>query len=394
MTPRGRGAAAVAAAVAVVVAVAVLVLLLRGGESGDTDAAAEAPRPAEPSDIDRTIEEVRAFVSEVRELEWLRDVEVELADDEEFRRRLLEDAIEDREELEQDAAVLRALQLVARDVDLYDVLIGFLGDSVIGFYDPETDELVLRGTSLTPYVRSTLAHELTHALDDQHFELHRPALDDAVDESALAFAAVVEGNAVRVETRYVETMSAEERDQLREEELALAAGIDLARVPPIVPALIGFPYIFGEQFVAAVHDEGGERAVDRALREPPTTSEQILDPSTWIQRQPILAVEAPAADGEVIDEGGYGQYTLQLTLATELGRDDAADAATGWGGDAYVAWTDPDRPERTCVRAVFAMDTARDLEELAVALRDWTQAHADAAVERPARDRVGFVACG
>ena len=387
--------ALVAGAVLVVVAVALAFVVVRRTDDGDGGRATpttEGP-PPEPSEVERVVEEVRAFVAEARSLEWKTDVEVELADDEAFRERLLEDAAEDRDELEEDAAILRALRLVAADVDLYEVLLGFLGDSVIGFYDPETDELVLRGTSLTPYVRSTLAHELAHALDDQHFELHRPALDEADDEQGLAFAAVVEGNAVRVEDLYVATMTDEERDALGDEEQALAATIDLSGVPPVVPALVGFPYIYGEGFIEAIHREGGERAVDRALREPPTTSEQVLEPATWVQAQPVLAVDRPAADGEVIEEGTYGAYMLQLTLAVELGAGVAGEAAAGWGGDAYVAWRDPDDSERTCVRTVFAMDSGRDLDELEDALQEWTREHPAAEVERPAPDQVGFVAC-
>jgi hypothetical protein len=387
---------ALGAAVAAAIVVAVVLLAVRDGGSAPSDGEADAGRAGEDQagagddEVARVIEEVQTFVGAVRDLDWLRDVEVELADDEAFRARLLEDAVEDREELEQDAAVLRALRLLADDVDLYDALLAFLGDSVIGFYDPETDELVLRGTSLSPYVRSTLAHELTHALDDQHFELHRPDLDDADDESGLAFSSVVEGNAVRVERAYRETMSDEERAELRREEEQLAAGIDFASIPPVLPLIIGFPYIYGPPFVEAIHAEGGERAVDDALRSPPTTSEHILSPETWIAGELATDVPEPDAGGEVVDSGTYGQWALHITLVGEVGQRAAADAARGWGGDAYVAWRDG---ERTCVRARFAMDTDDDLAELTAALEEWTVAHDDAALEREP-GRVGFTACG
>ena len=75
---------------------------------------------------------------------------------------------------------------------------------VVGFYDPETDELVVRGAALTPYVRTTIAHELVHALDDQHLDLDRPEYDEADDEIGFGFSSVVEGNARRVENAYRE----------------------------------------------------------------------------------------------------------------------------------------------------------------------------------------------
>jgi len=69
---------------------------------------------------------------------------------------------------------------------------------VVGFYDPETKQLVVRGTDTTPFTRRVLAHELTHALDDQHFDLNRQQLDKADDETGFGFSALVEGNARRV----------------------------------------------------------------------------------------------------------------------------------------------------------------------------------------------------
>src|SRR5690606_29911138 len=117
-----------------------------------------------------TVEEISAFVEEARGLEFREPVDVELAAGEEFEQRLLEDFDEDVEELEATGTLLTAFGLIDPSVDVVEAMRSLLGGGVVGFYDPETEELVVRGDDVTPYVRTTIAHELVHALDDQHFE--------------------------------------------------------------------------------------------------------------------------------------------------------------------------------------------------------------------------------
>ena len=140
---------------------------------------------------------------------------------------------------------------------------------MLGFYDARTDALVVRGSETTPYVRTVLVHELTHALDDQHFELDRPALDTADDESGLAFSGLVEGNAVRVENLYRRSLDEAEQDRAAEEEQDFAERIDGSGVPAFVADLIAFPYLAGPRFVDALVDNGGEQRVDAAFQSPP-----------------------------------------------------------------------------------------------------------------------------
>ena len=396
---------AVVVAVLALAAGALLLVVALGGGDGDgddpvRDATEERevetesdPQPAaEPeADLDATVAEISAFVSQVRQLPFERPVEVTLLAEEDFTARVREDALEDLDQLAETKAVLVALALLPDDIDLAEVLSSFLGDSVVGFYDPETDELVVRGATLTPYVRSTLAHELTHALDDQHFELHRPALDDADDESGVGFAALVEGNAVSVQRAYEQTLSADERTRLQEEEAALAAGIDLSKVPRVLPALIGFPYGVGPTVIDALLAEGGQRRVDEAFASPPLTSEQAIDPASWLagDAEPVQ-VTPPAADGEVFDQGVVGMWGLVILLEEELGQRDAFAAADGWGGDWYVAWKDGDD---TCVRTTVVMDSDGDLGDLRIALEEWAAGRDRAEVAR-GDGEVTFTSCG
>lgn len=343
-----------------------------------------------PTPLERRVAELSVFVADERELDFLRPVDVELLAGEAFVDRLLVDVEENREETDQSEQVLRALHLIEPGVDLFEAFISFYGDAVLGFYDPETDELVLRGAELNPYVETTLVHELAHALDDQHFELHRPEVYDAEDESSLAFSSLVEGVALSVEFGYRETLSAEELEASAMAAAEFARRAGSSPVPPVVTSLVQFPYLAGPFFVGALLEEGGEDRVDAAFRDPPTTSEEIQDPSVYLRGEAPVAVPPPAAEGPVVDEGTFGQWALTLTLQELIGADTAALAATGWGGDSYVAW---DVDGRTCVRIAFAMDSPSDLAQLDDAWRQWADAHGDATVQSTP-ELVTVTACG
>ncbi len=96
---------------------------------------------------------------------------------------------------------------------------------MLGFYDPESGELVVRGTEPSLFLQSVIVHELTHALDDQHFELDRPEVEEN-DEHSFGFTALVEGNARTVENLWKDQLTDEEAAQLSSEELAFSMGVD------------------------------------------------------------------------------------------------------------------------------------------------------------------------
>ncbi len=350
-----------------------------GGSDGGDAGAAEAP-PAEPAteaEIEAAVAEISTFVEQERGVPFVEPVAVELAGEGEFQDRLLADFDEDADELRETEVFLEGLGMVDPETDLVEAMRSLLGGGVVGFYDPETAELVVRGAALTPYVRTTIAHELVHALDDQHHDLDRPDYDDADDEIAFGFSAVVEGNARRVENAYRASLGEDERAAADAEELALGGDVDLGDVPLVLVDLIGAPYVLGEPFVTGLAAEGGEEAVGEALADPPRTSEQVLDPARYRAGEARVDVPVPDVPGEVVDDGVVGELLLLLVLADELGMDAAREAATGWGGDWGVAWRDGDR---SCVTVAMVGDDPADTAELREAFERWADEKPDARV--------------
>jgi hypothetical protein len=347
-----------------------------GGTPGADASTGETPPPATEAQVRSAVDEISAAVERERGLTFTEPVDVELAGEGVFQRRLLEDFDEAVEELRDTEVLLKAFGLVDPAVDLVAAMRKLLGAGVVGFYDPETDELVVRGTALTPYVRTTIAHELTHALDDQHFDLDRPEYDDAHDEIAFGFSALVEGNARRVEGAYLAGLSDEDRMDAAAEELSLGGDLDLGEIPLVLVDLISAPYGLGQDFVDELIGEGGQAALDAAFADPPRTSEQVIDPPAYTAGEGGIEVPAPTVAGEVVDEGVAGQYLIQVVLADGLDDSRAREAAEGWGGDSVVAWRDG---ELQCATLSVVGDDPGETAELRGAFEDWAAQRGGAA---------------
>ncbi len=331
-----------------------------------TPAPATSSTVPAPGSIQAVLPELEAFVARERGLAFKRPVEVELVGDAAFRARVQEFDEEDREELRDVQAVLYAMGLLDRGVDLEAVVKSFSEDSILGFYDPETKELVVRGTSPTPFVRSVLVHELTHALEDQHFDLNR---EDLGDEATIGFEALAEGSALRIEERYRRSLSRQERREADRAEAEFGKNLP-EDIPEVIELAFSFPYAYGPDLVETIVRVGGQVRLDAAFADPPASSEQVLDPRRYLRNDEPRAVPAPKADRDAFDDGEIGELFLILMLRAELDGDVARSASRGWGGDSYVAWRDG---RRTCVRMTFVMDTPKDTVELREALRDWAE---------------------
>src|SRR4051794_20602573 len=355
--------------------------------SSSDDSGSDASTPptptTEPQSFNAVVEDIKAFVERERGLKFTEEVPVDLAGEGEFQDRLLKEFDSEKASLLEDQEVLIALGLIDPGSDLVTLERQLLEAGVVGFYDPKTGELVVRGTDPTPYVRQVIAHELTHALDDQHFGLDRPQLDNPDDETGFGFTALVEGNARRIEDAYSATLSPQEQADSFDEQLKLLdKSPSLFTLPPILITLINEPYEQGPALVERVLDVGGQARLDASFAAPPTTSEQVLDPDVYVRGEGAVPVPTPTPDGALSNKGAIGALLLRELLSSGNVSGRAVDAAVGgWGGDAYVTWHDDQG--RSCIKATLVGDTPTDTEEIALALDAW-KAKSDAAIERAA----------
>jgi hypothetical protein len=264
----------------------------------------------------------------------------------------------------------KAFGLIPESMDLSRYLPELLTSQVAGFYDPEREYMALvrrrgegeKGSAALAGSRedAVLVHELTHALQDQHFDLQKFLGVEPLSEAATARAALIEGDATLTMVSFLVQGKVEALagfgDMLKSflgdpEKLAGLAtggpgGADLAKAPPWIRDSMLFSYIQGFVFCLDARRVGGQKLLDYAFSvDPPRSSEQILHPEKWHTRRddPIL-LHWPDLSGALpgwatAAQGELGEHSIQILLRQGSGSGDAvAAAAAGWGGDWFTVY--------------------------------------------------------
>ena len=235
----------------------------------------------------------------------------------------------------------------------------------MGFYDPPSECLVVRGDSFGAYEELVLVHELTHALQDQWFETDRPDLHDG-SEAGTSFSALVEGDATRVERAWFQAQSPEVQEEIAAIKGGAPGGERGGQTDfDVYTATFAYAYVAGLSLVDALLAEGGQERLEQAFRQPPWSSEQVLHPELYDGALPP-SHRAPKGRGALVDQGVLGELGLALLL-----RNDPLEpggAQVGWESDRYAT---VERGSRLCTvaRVVMADPAARDrlVAELAAA---------------------------
>lgn len=340
-----------------------------------------------PDHWDRRIAPYVKIAEKKRGLTFLHPVEVRFLPAAEFEKDLRIDEedldAEDRAEFEQFAGLMRALGLIQGDINLFAALNDLHATGTLAYYSFEDERITIRGQRVTPSVRATLVHELTHVLQDQHFrvgdkleELRKESEDGERTSEGDVLDAIVEGDADRIEGLYRDSLTRQQRK-------ALDAGRDeeydqfrkqLKKVPKVLVTMISSTYTLGEALVETVAADGGNGAVNDLFYDAPTHESSLLDPLEVLAGDTdAVDVDVPALqDGEKkFDSGEFGVLTWYFMLAERLPLEDALAAADGWGGDAYVSFERDDDP---CVRVAYAGQTPRDTTRMFSALQRWVAA--------------------
>jgi hypothetical protein len=283
--------------------------------------------------------------------------------------------------------------VIRAGTSIRDALLAFQTGQVVGFYNPANGQLVYIGgdTELTLTERFILAHELTHALDDQHFGLSRldPIAGRCDDEAFTAGLGAIEGSAQFFATQVIIRFPSDAP-------IGGSEGGSLEGVPPFISNLQLWPYTAGMAFIQRLDSEAGTASVDRALTTFPVSTEQIIHPERWPNDvpQPVDIPDLGPALGagwRDLDVMTVGEVWLQLMLELRLDDDTADRAAAGWDGGLYRAWTDGVQAA-VVLRTVW--DTPEDAGEFADAMASWIGDLAFVGTVDGTRVDVGFATDG
>jgi hypothetical protein len=247
----------------------------------------------------------------------------------------------------------KRLGLLPQDADLNALLLQLYTSEVAAYYNPVdgTFYIIDRNAPFGPIDEVTTAHEYTHALQDQHFDLEGNRIKDPAEgDQSLAQLSVIEGDATLTSQNWMkDNMSQADQLQLLQDALGQLGNDQLATMPLILRRQLEFPYTEGLLFTTDVWGLGGYDAVNQAIQTPPASTEQILHSDKYYNHEAPVAVTltdltSALGTGFTNDyQQTMGELNIQV-LATGGEKPPIdipglpaqwphAEVAAGWGGD-------------------------------------------------------------
>lgn len=267
-------------------------------------------------------------------------------------------------ERESDQKLLSALGLIKPNETVVQILLDVLQEQVIGVYnnDDKIMYLVADNGQFGPDEKATFAHEFTHALQDQYFDLTALAPKHPVnDDRSLAIQALTEGDATLMQRLWAqERMTQDEINQLGQG----GADSKLLSAPLFLREQLLFPYADGFNFVRQIYQATGYAGVDEVFRNPPQSTEQILHPDKYRGHEQPLDVSLPdLSQGSIgpgwrtINSNVFGELDLRLILTQLTTPARGVRGSSGWGGDRW-ALLEKDEHQALVIKSVW--DTEND----------------------------------
>ena len=280
---------------------------------------------------------------------------------------------------------MKKFGLLPRDFNLREFVVKANGKEIAAYYDDETKTISLLNWIPKDRQAPILAHELTHALQDQNYDLKawmkagqgasepgekKDNEPDVDDDSAGARRAVVEGQAQVVFVDYLlapmgRTLQNTPGLIYQMEEPAVKAVADsqlLHDAPMILREMGTFPYREGLIFEGELLEKGGKQmAFSGVFARPPRSTHQVLQPTAYINSEKLSPIRIPDVQPilsdkyAVYDSGGIGELDVRALLKTYGNRKEADVLAAAWQGGAYVAFR---RTSKTAADTLTTADLA------------------------------------
>jgi hypothetical protein len=344
-------------------------------------AASPAPAPQVRSggnaEFLKATDEVLAEMSRILGLPVKETLKRSLRSRDEIRAYLIQEMNEDREPAKRhaDDKTLEAFGLIPKGFPLDSFMLDLLTDQVAGLYDPKAKEFYIADWIPADEQRTVMAHELTHALDDQYFHIDSWAKAARPnDDAELARDAVVEGSAVAAMLDYTlreQKMSVRDLPDVS----ALMEGSALgemekdpmmAKAPAFLRDELVFPYLAGMSFTQQVLKANNSWADFRTVFEhPPVSSQQILHPELYLAGVKPAEVTLPDFVGIVpgewknLEENHLGEFGLGEVLKQFLGKERTGKSAAAWAGDRYAVFEN-EKTKQTLLVYRLRLDNAAD----------------------------------
>jgi hypothetical protein len=337
---------------------------------------APAASPANPAFL-KAADEVLAQMSELLSLPIKQPLKKSLRSKQEIREYLIREEKADRSDAQRyaDRKALEAFGLIPKDFPLDSFMLDVLTDQVAGLYDPKTKEFYIAEWIPADEQRTVMAHELTHALEDQHFDID-PWIKAARpnDDAELARQSVSEGSALAAMVDYTLREQGVTVRDLPDVALLIRSGAieemdkdpHLAKAPGYIRDELVFPYLagttFSQQFLKA---HQGWQDLSLVFKNPPVSTQQIIHPDLYLSGVNPVKITLPnwkgvvPADWKLLEENVMGEFGLGEILKQFLGQEAADAVSSAWTGDRYAVFENS-RTKTTPLVLRLALDNADD----------------------------------
>jgi hypothetical protein len=347
---------------------AVVVAQVRAGESRQnmaTTVAKQVPQSAPKAEdqhkslteLLNQADEVLHEMSRLTGLPIKAPVNKKIVDRDEVRKLLLQNLHTDYtpEEIHVQEATLRAFGLISKDFNLEKLLVSLYTEQAAGFYDPRTRTMYIADWIPPELQKMVLAHELTHALQDQNFGLERYMKAVQKDDDAeAARQAVVEGyaTAAMFQSMFPSAPIANLpnldnilgpliRQQMTEFPV-------FSNAPYFFRLQALFPYIQGVSFVASALRRGGWESLGELFTSPPSSTRAIFQPDVYFNHLTVPAIQLPnktplgSVPGlKMLAENTMGELGMDQLLGQLLSEQTADAEISKFVADRYIVYENP-----------------------------------------------------
>jgi hypothetical protein len=334
-----------------------------------------------PAEIAVQMDRIQEQVSAIRGLSIRTELMRALMNDSELKDKVVNEFFADYtpEDAKNDVKILSTLGLLETGFDLRQFYLDLYSEQIAGYYDSTTKDMyVIANDTFGGLERMTYAHEFTHVLQDQHYDLENGLKlneDYCKNETeyCAAVSALVEGDATLTEQSWFLQHSTQQdkNDVVAFQQNYSSPVYDSA--PAYMQLDFLFPYQQGFDFANTLYGRDGWNSIDQAFLNPPVSTEQILHPEKYPKEIPVK-VELPdflptlGPGWQELDRNVMGEWYSYLILAAGrnqqfvLSSKDASKATTGWGGDTYV-YLSNDSANKYAFAWLINWDTQQDKRE-------------------------------
>ena len=310
------------------------------------------------ADFLKAADEVLRQMSEILHLPQKGELKKSIRSREEIREYVLKDFRKEKEKQERlaDELMGKKLGLIPESLDWEPFLLDLLTEQIAGLYDPKSREFYIADWIEPADQREVMAHELTHALQDEHFSIEKWA--DAAkpnDDAEFARHAVLEGSAFAAMLDWTlrdkggSVRESPDLDKLLDPDMMTGGDKSpkFDSAPQFVRDTLLFPYLSGAVFTQALlRQYDGWEGFNRVFEHPPTSTQQVLHPDLYFRDVQPAKVKLPALSGNAarqwkkLESSVGGEFLLMEWLKEFMGPARAKELASAWTGDEYAIYAE------------------------------------------------------